>query len=114
MYGLTIFTFSFIQLAALGPRFIPTPQGIIDRTTNVLSTTIIGVTFLVATIVFFWGLVVFIAKADNPEERKKAKGLMIWGIIGMAVIAAAWGIVAVLVNFFQIGGTVIPQPAFPK
>lgn len=114
MYRLTFYIFSFTPLIAFGaPIITPTPKGIIDRTTNVLSTYILGVTFLSATIVFFWGLVVFISKADSPEERKKAKGLMIWGIIGMAVIATAWGIVKVLVDFFGIGGTVIPQPKFP-
>lgn len=86
---------------------------IINTTTNAFRTTIVGITFIFATMVFLWGVIVFITKADNPEERKRGKRLMMWGVVGLAVIATTWGIVAILVNFFKIGGVGVPAPKFP-
>lgn len=72
---------------------------------------IIGVLFIFATLVFLWGLVKFIAKADDPGERAKARGLMMWGIVGLAVMAAAWGITQLLIQYFGIGNA---PPTFVK
>ncbi|MDP3710655.1 MAG: hypothetical protein Q8R29_02955 [bacterium] len=78
--------------------------------TNVLNTatTVIQILFVFATLVFLWGVITYIAKADDEAARKKAKGLMAWGIIGLAVMAAAWGITRLLINYFGVGGGVIP------
>lgn len=90
-----------------------TATEIINQTTNAFRTTIVSITFIFATMVFLWGVAIFIAKSDNPEERKKGRRLMMWGIVGLAVIATTWGIVAILVNFFKIGGVGVPTPKFP-
>ncbi|MDP3958368.1 MAG: hypothetical protein Q8Q36_02830, partial [bacterium] len=55
-----------------------------------------------ATIWFFWGMVTFIKKADEPAEREKGRSRMIWGVIALFVILAVWGLVAVLGNTFGI------------
>ncbi|MFY9462832.1 MAG: hypothetical protein WAP52_01460, partial [Candidatus Sungiibacteriota bacterium] len=43
--------------------------------------------WLIALVVFGWGIVRLIASAGNQEELKKAKGIIWWGIIGMFVLA---------------------------
>lgn len=43
--------------------------------------------------VFVWGLVVFIAKADNEQERAAGKQKMVWGIVGLFVLTSVWGLV---------------------
>lgn len=70
---------------------------------------IVGSLFLISTVIFFWGVVKFIASSDNPQERQKAKAILWWGIIGMAVMAAAWGLAYILKEYFQIGNQ---QPQF--
>ena len=65
---------------------------------------VIGALFVLATIVFLWGVIQFIAKSGDPEGQKKAKGIMTWGIIGLAVMAAAWGVANILVTFFGATG----------
>ena len=75
--------------------------------------TVIGLLFVIATIVFLWGVIQFIAASGDEQKRAKAKGIMTWGIIGLAVMAAAWGIVNVLVTYFGVGGVATP-PTIPR
>lgn len=69
------------------------------------ATRIIQLLFVIASVVFLWGVIAFIAKADDENARKKGKVMMTWGIVGMAVMASAWGLTALLVNYFGTGGS---------
>lgn len=61
---------------------------------------VIGILFVLATLVFFWGVIQFILKSDNEAERTKAKSIMTYGIVGLAVMASVWGITTILVQYF--------------
>lgn len=57
--------------------------------------------FALATLIFGWGVVQYIlGGAQSGERTQKAKSIMIYGIIGMFIMASAWGIVSLLCNFF--------------
>lgn len=59
--------------------------------------------WLLAILVFVWGIVKFIFNANDTVEREKGKQLMIGGIIAFFVLVSLWGIVAfVLVDTFGI------------
>lgn len=81
-------------------------------------TRIIGLLFVAATLVFLWGVIQFIAGSADPSKRDKAKGIMTWGIIGLAVMAAAWGITRILIDYFLPGGgigpNIVPVPQIPS
>lgn len=47
----------------------------------------------IAFLVFLWGLVVFIWKADSDEARRTGTRHMLYGLIGLLIIASTWGIV---------------------
>ena len=82
-----------------------------------LLNTVIAVLFVLATVIFLWGVIQFIASSGSEEGRKKAKGIMTWGIIGLAVMAAAWGVANILVDFFGVEGktpTFVKPPEFNK
>ena len=78
---------------------------------NVLANarTIITILFVFATLVFLWGLISFIAKGDNPDAQKKAKSVMTWGIIGLAVMGSAWGLTLILTQYFGVESGAIPS-----
>lgn len=52
---------------------------------------LIGVTVLVLMV----GIIRYITSGEDEEKRSKARGLMIYGIIGLFVMVSIWG----LVNF---------------
>ena len=51
---------------------------------------------LSAFVLFAWGVVQFIAGADNDEKRKVGQQHMLWGIIGLVILFGANAIIAVI------------------
>lgn len=62
---------------------------------------VIPVLILGAVAYFIWGIVQFITASD-AEEKGNARGMMIHGIIGFAVILGLWGLVNILLNTFGV------------
>ncbi|TSC69271.1 MAG: hypothetical protein G01um101466_113 [Parcubacteria group bacterium Gr01-1014_66] len=78
---------------------------LIAKIENQILNPIIGLLFVLATIVFMWGVIQYVITAD-PGKREKGKGVMIYGIIGMTIMASAWGIVRIICDFFDTCGKV--------
>jgi len=55
-----------------------------------------------AVIYFVFGVISFMRAADE-EQKKKSKSKIVNGLIGLFVIVAFWGIIAVVKNTFNIG-----------
>lgn len=58
--------------------------------------------FAVALIVFFWGLVEFIFKAGSDEGRETGRRNMMWGIVGMFIMVAVYGIIKLILGTFGV------------
>ena len=54
---------------------------------------------VVATLVFLWGIIKYL-RAGGEDEIAEARGLILWGIIFLAVMVSVWGVVNLLVDFF--------------
>ncbi|MDP3661448.1 MAG: hypothetical protein Q8R17_01170 [bacterium] len=52
--------------------------------------------FGVASLTFAWGVYMFLMNLDNEEKRKEGGWVMLWGVLGMAVMLGAKGIVRVI------------------
>jgi len=87
-----------------------TVGSIVDTIIDFLDS-IIPILFLIATIVFLWGIILFITSGGDEEKRKEGRQYIIFGLIGLFVMVAIWGIVEVLVDFFDFGG--IGAPSLP-
>jgi hypothetical protein len=48
----------------------------------------------VAVVVFLWGIVKFIAHADDPKTIEEGRRFMIWGMIALFFTVGLWGVVA--------------------
>ncbi len=71
-------------------------QTFITKVQAELLTPIITLLSLGAFIIFIWGIVEFIAGADNEEKRSAEQQHMIWGIIGLVIIFGANAIVSLI------------------
>lgn len=49
---------------------------------------------LVAGLIY--GVVLYIANADNEKRRTEIKGYLTWGIVGIIVLFGLWGILSIL------------------
>ena len=57
--------------------------------------------FVLATVVFIWGLIESIISADNEEGVTRGKRNMMWGVIGMTIMFATGAIMTMINNFFK-------------
>ena len=62
----------------------------------------VGFVFALAIAVFLFGLMEFALGADSEEKRSKGKLHIFWGIIGLFIMFAVWGIISIIMNF--VGG----------
>jgi hypothetical protein len=59
-----------------------------------------------AVVAFFWGLVKYIANADDEGAKESGKTLMIWGMVALFVMVAFWGIIGYFQDAIGLTGKV--------
>ena len=80
-----------------------TIKEIIDKITKEVLNPTIYLLFAAATIIFVYGIITYITASGSPQGVATGKRVMIGGIIGLFVMASAYGIVKILCNFFGTG-----------
>jgi Na+-driven multidrug efflux pump len=71
------------------------PQIVTNLSTFVLNP-IIALLFGIALVVFLWGVAEYFWQQDSDAARTQASRHMIWGILGMFIMFAAFAIVRIL------------------
>ena len=79
----------------------PTLGDIIRVTWNEAIRPAIIFLFLLATVVFIWGLIEFIANADSEEGRTRGKRNIIYGIVGMTIMFITGALMTMIDYFFR-------------
>lgn len=99
-------TAPLMALAAGNAQDLVTPiANNILATVRVLTT----VVFVLAVVAFGWGIVQFIfTTGSDPAGLAKAKGFLLWGVIGMAVMASVFGLTKFLQEYFGVSSGVLP------
>ena len=77
---------------------------------GILSYYVISLLIAVAVVIFLYGVVKYITAAGNEEKRKEAKDAMIWGIVGLFVMVAVWGLVNLLYYTLDLNTNAPPYP----
>ena len=85
---------------------VSTIQGIMCKIAEILNA-IIPVLVALGMVYFVWGVVSYVI-SDDEEAKKKGRNRIIYGIIGLAVIIAMWGLVGILTHTFGVQN-VVPQ-----
>lgn len=96
--GLVFGSAPFFALAAGG-----TVDSILQQLVGYLNY-IVPALITLAVVYFIWGVITFMTSSDE-EAKKAGRTKIINGLIGLFVIVAFWGIIAVVKRTFDIGNT---------
>jgi len=81
---------------------IPTAEAsvvtLMQSINKVIINPIIILLFALAILYFVYGLVQYLMNPENEEIRKNSKSHMIWGVIGLFVMVAVFGIMNLILN----------------
>lgn len=69
---------------------------IIQKFSDAILQPIIVLLFALAVLYFVWGLMKFIQNQDNSEEQDSGKRHMVYGVIGIAIMAGVQGILSAI------------------
>ena len=70
----------------------------------------IGILFVLATVVFLWGVIQYVIAGGDEDKIKTANDYIVWGLVGLFVMLTMWGIVySVTYLFFPSGGSYAPS-----
>lgn len=81
---------------------MPTVSALLARINTYILNPVIILGFVVATIVFFYGIAKFIWSADSDTGREEGKKSILYGIIGLFIMFSVYGIVAFIKATFHI------------
>ncbi len=80
---------------------------------TVINSVLVPLLFAIAFIVFLYGVAkAYIFSAGDPEAVKGGHKLILWGVIGFAVMISLWGLVNVVANTFGLTGSYAPPPPY--
>lgn len=65
--------------------------------------------FILLTLYFVWGVVGYVRSGGDEKKVADAKRHMLWGIIGMAVAGAAWGIAQIVWSTLGVNPGGVPS-----
>lgn len=104
--------FGLLPIAAFAQTTAPdVPLGFTLENVIRIINQIIPIMPALAVLLFFWGIVKFIANAGDPEARKSGVHFMVWGMIALFVMVGFWGIIGYVQETLGISGTVTPGTA---
>lgn len=63
---------------------------------------IIGILFTAGTVVFLWGVIEYMTAAGDEKKIKDSRKKITYGIIGLTLMVAVWGIVKAIVSTFGL------------
>lgn len=75
---------------------------LVQKIAGLIVNPLIVVMFAFALVGFLWGLRGYIHHADDTEARMKGAQHMIWGLLGMLFMIAAFSIVRIVLNTFGL------------
>jgi hypothetical protein len=76
-----------------------TVEEIVGLVSREILTPFVAILFVLAAIIFFWGIIEFLWSGDSEEAKTVGKRHMLWGLVGLGIMTAVNAITWVLINF---------------
>jgi hypothetical protein len=111
-----------LPFAALAPSFAFAAAAdftyftsIIAKVSDIINT-LIPIVLALALLLFLWGMFqYFILGGGDEGKRETGRSYMIYGLIGLAVMVAVWGLVNLLISIVGVSaGTSVTVPVIPR
>ena len=96
----------FVAPALASAQLISGPVGNTLSNVSAVVNFLIPLLLSVAVLMFFWGLVKYIANASDEAAKESGKTLMIWGMIAIFVMVAFWGIIGYVQQSTGLSGSI--------
>lgn len=65
--------------------------------------------FIIAFVVFLWGVLQFMFNASDAAKRQEGKDHIIWGIVGFVIMFGVYGIITIVTNTIGVTGLTLNQ-----
>jgi len=83
--------------------------GVADTILYLINNVAVPLLFAISFIVFLYGIAnAYILHPGDEAAVKSGHKLLLWGLIGFAVMISIWGLVNVVANTFGLGGSYAP------
>jgi ABC-type thiamin/hydroxymethylpyrimidine transport system permease subunit len=76
-------------------------DALINKVISVIVTPLLTLVFAVAFIVFMWGVFQYLIATSDPSARSEGTQHILWGVIGMAIMLSAYGIINFVIATLQ-------------
>ncbi|KKU78915.1 MAG: hypothetical protein UY04_C0023G0014 [Parcubacteria group bacterium GW2011_GWA2_47_7] len=107
----------FLPLLLLAPLVVSAQSSSPISNTIVLIGDIAGqlipLMMALAVLMFFWGILKFIANIGDEDARKAGKSMMVWGMIALFVMVSFWGIIGYVQESLGLQGVPVVTSEAP-
>lgn len=105
-------SFAFVPFLAFAQTGFQNLSGLFSFAGGFLSSATV-LLFAAAFFFFLWGVFQFVRAAGDEEARKEGRDHIIYGVIGLAVMASVYGLVNFLTSSANLSTTTVSVPALP-
>jgi hypothetical protein len=105
---------AFAPLAVFGQTSFNNIDNAFATVLRILNQYVIPLIIGIAVIYFLVGVLSYIRKSGDEGARAEARQMMLWGIIGIFVMTAVWGLVNVLGDTLNLKNQVPNLPDVPR
>lgn len=75
-----------------------TAQTLLSKIADLIINPVIILLFAIALCIFLYGVFEFLRKVDDTKAREAGKNHMIWGVVGLFIMMAAYAIINIVVG----------------
>ncbi|MFZ4499880.1 MAG: hypothetical protein ACOYMZ_00070 [Minisyncoccia bacterium] len=95
------------ELLFAGTAYADTLDNLLFKINKNILNPVIEIAFVIALVVFLFGVMEFLRGANSDEKRTAGKQHMLWGVVGLLIMLTVYGIITLLMNTFGIQGVTV-------